>query len=310
MKKIFFYFPTLLFCGLTTILAAQTFSLAHVAPDARMLAMGNTGVAQMVSSFSLYSNTAATVLSADRMSLAASYGIWQPGVQNNRLMGASGYFKVGERFAVAAGTRVYTYPQVTFYDNNGYAKGNYKPLEFSAELGFAYRIVQGFAVSANLHYLSADLGAAQKGNAFAADIGLLYTVSGLRIGLTATQLGTQMDFGYGGYSLPASVNAGVGYVLEIGKTHAITPVAEVSYRLPAGRRGIAGGVGMEYSFRKMVSLRAGYHMGSQKTVEPSYFTAGIGLQIAGAALDFVYLLAPESSPLRNTMQLSLGWTLR
>jgi hypothetical protein len=119
-----------------------------------------------------------------------------------------------------------------------------------------------------------------------------------------------MDYGYGAYELPASINAGLGYLLEIGGSHSVSPVLEVSYRLPENRRGIVGGVGIEYAFKKMVSLRAGYHLGNQTVAEPGYFSAGCGVSLAGVALDFVYLLADENSPVKNTMQLSLGWTLR
>jgi len=310
MKKSVILLAACFFSGLTIHTSAQTLSLVHVLPDARMLAMGNTGVAQPASSFSLYANTAATALSTERLSFAASYAMWQPGVQNNRLMGGSGYVRLGERFTIAAGARFFTYPQVTFYDNNGYAKGTYKPMEYTADIGFAFRIIPGFAVSANVHYLSSDMGTEQKGSAFLADIGLMYTVAGLRAGLTATHLGSKIDYGYGAYELPASVNAGLGYRFEFGNKHSISPIMEVSYRLPRNRSGIVAGAGMEYAFMQLVFLRAGYRLGNQSISEPSYFSAGCGVSFAGVALDFVYLLADQNSPLKNTMQLSLGWTLR
>ena len=310
MKKSIIIFTALFFSSLTIHTSAQTLSLLNILPDARMLAMGNTGVAQPASSFSLYANSAAAALTKDRLSFAASYGMWQPGVQNNRLMGGAGFVRLGERIAVTAGTRFFTYPKVTFYDNNGYAKGTYKPLEYSADLGIAFRIVPGLAVSANVHYLSSDMGTGQKGSAYSADIGLMYTFSGLRAGLTATHLGSKMDYGYGAYELPASINAGLGYQLEFGNNHSLSPIVEVSYRLPENRSGIVAGAGIEYAFMKMIYVRAGYHLGNQTISEPSYFSAGCGVSFAGVALDFVYLLADENSPLKNTMQLSLGWTLR
>lgn len=296
--------------GLTIHTSAQTLSWLHILPDARMLAMGNTGVAQPASSFSLYANSAAAALTKDKMSFATSYGMWQPGVQNNRLMGGAGFVRFGERFAVTAGTRFFTYPQVSFYDNNGYAKGTYKPLEYTADLGIAFRIVPGLAVSANVHYLSSDMGTGQKGSAYSADFGLMYTFSGLRAGLTATHLGSKIDYGNGPYELPASINAGLGYQLEIGKNHSVSPIVEVSYRLPENRRGIVAGAGIEYAFLKTISVRAGYHLGNPTVSESSYFSVGCGVSYAGVAVNFVYLLADEDSPLKNTMQFSLGWTLR
>jgi len=310
MKKSIIILTACLFSGLTIHSSAQTFSLVHVLPDARMLAMGNTGVAQPPSSFSLYANSAAVALTKDRLSFAGSYGMWQPGVQNNRLIGGAGFARLGERFAVTAGARFFTYPQITFYDNNGYAKGTFNPMEYTADLGIAFKIMPGLAVSANVHYLSSDMGTERKGNAFTADIGFMYTVAGLRAGLTATHLGTKIDFGYGAYELPASVNAGLGYRFEFGNKHSISPIVEVSYRLPRNRSGIVAGAGMEYAFMQLVFLRAGYRLGNQSISEPSYFSAGCGVSFAGVALDFVYLLPDQNSPLKNTMQLSLGWTLR
>ncbi len=98
-------------------------------------------------------------------------------------------------------------------------------MEYTADIGFAFRIIPGLAVSANVHYLSSDLGTEQKGNAYSADIGLMYAVRRLKAGLTATHLGSKMDYGYGAYGA-ASINAGLSYRFEFGNNHAISPVVK------------------------------------------------------------------------------------
>ncbi len=76
--------------------------------------------------------------------------------------------------------------------------------------------------------------------------------------------------------------------------------------------------GAGYTYNKHVSVRAGYHYGSESKkddgsvvscVIPSYASVGIGGAIAGFRLDVSYLIPTGSnSPLKNTFALALGYS--
>ena len=124
-------------------------------------------------SFSLYNNTAATVLSDTKGALGASYTLWQTG-RTNHLAALSGFSMLGQKNAISLGFRSYLHPVSELSNPEGNVTDTYKPLEFSVDLGYAYKIAENFSAGATLHYIRSQMGPEHAGNAFAADLGLLY----------------------------------------------------------------------------------------------------------------------------------------
>ena len=84
-SSLFFFF---LMCNIPAF--GQSASFLGLWPDAATLAMGGTGTVATTGAFSLYNNTAATVLSDTKGALGASYTLWQTG-RTNHLAALSGF---------------------------------------------------------------------------------------------------------------------------------------------------------------------------------------------------------------------------
>ena len=164
-SSLFFFF---LMCNIPAF--GQSASFLGLWPDAATLAMGGTGTVATTGAFSLYNNTAATVLSDTKGALGASYTLWQTG-RTNHLAALSGFSMLGQKNAISLGFRSYLHPVSELSNPEGNVTDTYKPLEFSVDLGYAYKIAENFSAGATLHYIRSQMGPEHAGNAFAADLG-------------------------------------------------------------------------------------------------------------------------------------------
>ncbi len=64
-------------------------------------------------------------------------------------------------------------------------------------------------------------------------------------------------------------------------------------------RGVSASFGAEYSFRRMVYARGGYHLGNQSSGEQRWGSVGLGFRFWHITLDGAWILAQSSSPLRD-----------
>ncbi|HPX79063.1 MAG TPA: PorV/PorQ family protein [Bacteroidales bacterium] len=298
-SSLFFFF---LMCNIPGF--GQSASFLGLWPDAATLAMGGTGTVATTGAFSLYNNTAATVLSDTKGALGASYTLWQTG-RANHLAALSGFSMLGQKNAVSLGFRSYLHPVSELSTPEGNVTDTYKPLEFSVDLGYAYKIAENFSAGATLHYVRSQMGPEHAGNAFAADLGLLYKPGFLSIGLTAKNLGTKINYGYGAYHLPAHIELGTGAHMALGDKHAVHAVLQGGYLLATG--GFTAGAGLEYLYGKVVAVRLGGHYGNPEKGIPSYVSAGLGFCLGGVSLQGTWLLGLHNSLLTNSFTIGLGW---
>ncbi|GHU94650.1 hypothetical protein FACS1894156_3100 [Bacteroidia bacterium] len=267
--------------------------------------MGNAGFAA-ASPFAVNRNMAAIMLNNTRLSeVGASYLAWQPQATNSALINAAGYTQY-KNAGFAAGIRYHTLKAIEKTDEQGNALGSFSPAEYAMELGFAYKMNSAIALGASLRYISSDMGGTKKASAIAADISALYSRKNLSAGLGFTNLGSKINYGNSKYSLPTRIQSGVAYRLLNKKEHSVTGVADAAYQLSSGANGFASGIGADYTFRNLVSLRAGYHF-ENELVGTSYTTMGCGVHLFGFALNFAYMLASNHNPMRQTMLISLQW---
>lgn len=283
----------------------QTAQFLTVSPDSYSLSLGGTGVISPASAFAIYNNNAATALSPFKGAFAASYTMWQPATTDNQLMSLSGFIKMGKRSAISLGSRLFLYPAYDLSNPQGSVTGAFNPRELSVDLGYAYNISGSFSAAATVHYISSRMGPQAAGSAFAADLGLMYQPGNLSLGLTATNLGSKIDYGYGPYTLPAQIKLGAGYRFSLQEKHLLTAAVQAGYLIV--NSGITAGIGLEYSYNNLISLRVGGHYGDPEKGIPSHLSAGLGFKFKGLALNFAYLLAQKDSPLANSLSVGLGW---
>ncbi|MFA5227359.1 MAG: PorV/PorQ family protein [Bacteroidales bacterium] len=283
----------------------QTAQFLTVSPDSYSLSLGGTGVISPANAFAIYNNNAATALSPFKGAFAASYTMWQPTTTDNQLMSLSGFIKMGKRSAISLGSRLFLYPAYDLSNPQGSVTGAFSPRELSVDLGYAYNISGSFSASATVHYISSKLGTEAAGSAYAADLGLMYQPGNFSLGLTATNLGSKIDYGYGPYTLPAQIKLGAGYHFSLQEKHLLTAAVQAGYLIV--NSGITAGIGLEYSYNNLISLRVGGHYGNPEKGIPSHLSAGLGFNFKGLTLNAAYLLAQKDSPLANSLSVGLGW---
>lgn len=282
MKKIFLL-PIALFCVSTA--SAQAVSSVEMNPDARSAGMANTTVAADATAFSIFDNVSAIPFSPFRF--AASYG-YNSGIGKDMCHSLAGYYTLSGRHSIALGLRYFDKEDIETTDD-GVNYNMVKPYDAIADLGYSYAISRSLSVGANLRYISTKLDIAAE-STFAADLGVYYRRNGWSAALTVANLGTQVDYGGGKESMPASVNASGSYRFIFAKKHTLNGNVQLSYRfLPGNQSYFGGGVGLEYKYNNMVAVRGGYRLGDEARSAGNYGTVGCGVYIGPVAVDFAWI---------------------
>ena len=302
-KRYFTGIVSLIFCITTSY--AQSVSFLNYFSDARTTAMGNAGYV-LSSPFALQHNMAAIMCEyAPTTEVAASYLSWQPKAANSALISAAGYTKL-KKAGLAAGVRYHTLDRVEQTDGQGNVRGTFTPSEYALDLGFAYKINANIAAGMALHYINSDIGGDKKASAMAFDISMLFDHNNLSAGLGCSYLGSKINYGYSDYALPARIQAGLAYRFFDKDKHCVTGVGDVAYQLSSPYNGMAGGIGAEYTYNKLIALRTGYHIESE-SIGASYATVGCGAHFSGFSIDLAYIFAQNDNPMRQTMMVFLKW---
>ncbi len=186
----------------------------------------------------------------------------------------------------------------------------------------------------------------KSGRAVAGDLSLFYMgKKGLNFGLSLTNLGSKIDYGGKSNFIPANLGLGTSYTKNINNDNKLTFAMDVNKLLvptppdpnntakveayenktvigswfsslgdapDGGREEIKEfqlGLGAEYMYKEMFSLRAGYFTENKLKGNRNYLTVGAGFKYRVAGLNFSYL-APTGqnsnmNALKNTIRISL-----
>lgn len=306
MKRLYIYIVAIFLVGISINCAnGQTAGFLDVNPDARVMGMANTGVVANATAYSIWNNGASALFSDKKMEVSAGYTSWQPDYSGNTLISAAGYGKVSERINIVAGVKYFTHKDYDIIDDSGNSNGTFKPKEFAVGVGLGLKIIPILSASINVNYISSDMGTPKKGNAVAADLGLMLKLKYINVGLTAANIGSKVD--YGGidkYKLPANIKLGVGTSLgdEVNKVN-----LQLQGCMTLQESTFALSVGGEYIFKGILSARAGYHYGDEKKYIPSYASVGLGVNLFGFSINGSYLIAGSDSPIKNSLMATLAW---
>lgn len=292
-------------------LGAQAVQLIDYNPDARTAGLAGAGASLQASAFSLWNNTAAPALSESTMDAAVSYGMWQPSAAGVHAISAAGYGRVAKFMTVSAGVRYFTHPAYDMTDASGSVTGSFTPTDLTAGVGLAFRILPILSLGAGVHYVYSDIGGPQKGGAVSADFGAMLDLRFLRVGLTASNIGSKINYGgLSAYSLPMNIRLGAGTTQYLGAEdrHALTASLQGGFLIEGAS--FFAEAGLEYAWNDMVRVSAGYHYGDAAAsgAVPSYASVGAGFKILGIYIDAAYLIpASQDSPLSNTFSVGVGY---
>ena len=286
-----------LLCTMQARAQGQDLSVLAANPDARTAAMGNAAVA--ADGMYLYNNPSAFLCANKKFSADASASIYEKTEGYEGTFGlytATVGYKFANRHAAFAGFRYAGGLKLKGYDMLGEPTKDYQPYNWTIDLGYAYMIGNGFSAYAVGNVIFSHLSKNAVGGAFT--IGASYQKSTTTAGNKSANLmldakvgaiGPQLDYGNGNKTtMPTYVAAGGSLTVDVADKHQVGGAWSTRYFFrPSEYKVLMLGAGLEYTYNKMVSLRAGYEYGDRNL---SHFTMGAGFKYGGLHLNGAYML--------------------
>ena len=286
-----------LLCTMQARAQGQDLSVLAANPDARTAAMGNAAVA--ADGMYLYNNPSAFLCANKKFSADASASIYEKTEGYEGTFGlytATVGYKFANRHAAFAGFRYAGGLKLKGYDMLGEPTKDYLPYNWTIDLGYAYMIGNGFSAYAVGNVIFSHLSKNAVGGAFT--IGASYQKSTTTAGNKSANLmldakvgaiGPQLDYGNGNKTtMPTYVAAGGALTVDVADKHQVGGAWSTRYFFrPSEYKVLMLGAGLEYTYNKMVSLRAGYEYGDRNL---SHFTMGAGFKYGGLRLNGAYML--------------------
>ena len=286
-----------LLCTMQARAQGQDLSVLAANPDARTAAMGNAAVA--ADGMYLYNNPSAFLCANKKFSADASASIYEKSEGYEGTFGlytATVGYKFANRHAAFAGFRYAGGLKLKGYDMLGEPTKDYQPYNWTIDLGYAYMIGNGFSAYAVGNVIFSHLSKNAVGGAFT--IGASYQKSTTTAGNKSANLmldakvgaiGPQLDYGNGNKTtMPTYVAVGGALTVDVADKHQVGGAWSTRYFFrPSEYKTLMLGAGLEYTYNKMVSLRAGYEYGDRNL---SHFTMGAGFKYGGLRLNGAYML--------------------
>ena len=286
-----------LLCTMQARAQGQDLSILAANPDARTAAMGNAAVA--ADGMYLYNNPSAFLCANKKFSADASASIYEKTEGYEGTFGlytATVGYKFANRHAAFAGFRYAGGLKLKGYDMLGEPTKDYQPYNWTLDLGYAYMIGNGFSAYAVGNVIFSHLSKNAVGGAFTicASYQKSTTTAGnksanLMLDAKVGAIGPQLDYGNGNKTtMPTYVAVGGALTVDVADKHQVGGAWSTRYFFrPSEYKVLMLGAGLEYTYNKMVSLRAGYEYGDRNL---SHFTMGAGFKYGGLRLNGAYML--------------------
>lgn len=175
-------------------------------------------------------------------------------------------------------------PDIPARDENNLDVGALRVYDLGMQFSFARELgtwlgIPGLAGGANLKLLHRQLAGVQASGA-ACDLGATYVLStALTLGLSILNAGYLSTFESGSDSLPLTLRGGACWAQNLAADHGLTLALDL---VQAGDSSLRANAGLEYSFRKLIFLRAGYKIG----YDLGELQAGAGVSWQNLNLDY------------------------
>lgn len=331
MKNLFL---GLFFVAVAGPLSAQVASTAvpflNIGPDARGAGMGQVGAATSADVYSMYYNPAKYAFAEGKAAVGVSYAPWMRNLTDGlNLYSLNAFYRITPKQTVAISGRYFTTGDYTFMNNNGDEIGTSSTSDMAVDIAYSYLFGKNFSAALAARYIHSSLGditledKVEGAGAFAADIALLYKrdakVMGNSahwgVGLNFSNLGTKMSYlpEGGKTSLPMNIRLGGSFDMDFCTNNNVMLALDLTKLLVDGPSGdsapLVWALGAEYSWKKMIHVRAGYQDMGKDNGEVQLFTMGVGGSYYGVGLDVAYWMpmGNDDSPLKNTLKVSLSY---
>ncbi|MCO4292918.1 type IX secretion system outer membrane channel protein PorV [Solitalea sp. MAHUQ-68] len=313
-----------------------------ITPDSRSGGMGDVGVATSADANAISHNAAKLAFAEAPTAIGLSYSPWLKGlgIDGVFLGYLSGYHRIDDRQTIAASFRYFTYGDIQFADGNGNALQVYKPSEFSFDAAYIRKLSETFSMSMAARYIHSDLGSGNysgieisAGNAFAADLGMLYakesqlfgTPTNFSAGLNISNIGPKISYGNSKSFLPTTLKLGGTADFVFDENNSLAWSLDFNKLLVPengnDETSVSGGIfdsfsslklgvgtGLEYWYAKLIAVRGGFYTDASSSDASQYVTTGLGVKYSSFAFDFSYLIPTAAhDPLEKTVRFSLAY---
>lgn len=289
-----------LFGAVQTNGQGRNLSILTANTDAGTAAMGNASAA--AEGMYLYHNPSAFFGVDKQFTTDVSVSIYE------KEAGVDGHFglytttvggKFAPRHAAFAGFRYAGGLKIKGYDLLGNPTKDYKPYDWTLDLGYAYKIGKGFAAYATGSVIFSHLSKNATGGALT--LGASYQKNAIIIAHKSADfmldakvgaIGPRLDYGNGSKTeMPTYIAIGGTLSVDVAAQHRMGAALSTRYFSQSADDGMfmIGG-GLEYTYNHSVSLRTGYEYGRNNLSHLSHFTMGAGFKYRGLRLNGGYML--------------------
>lgn len=280
-------------------------SFIRLSRDPVSAGMGFAGVASISeTAYSSFRNSSVIPLSEDRMDIGLSWQNWAPQGAGSSNFNFGSSFKANDRFGLAIGADVQSGEEYSQTDLNGNSTGSFSPLEMILCSGVGIKIIDGLSLGLNARYSSQKLAKDASYSAFSGDLFASWHIRSVNLTAGVSSIGSSVKSADGtSFSLPSSATVGADWSIGLSEIQKVNLVADADYFFSGA---VSAAIGAQYSFRNLIFLRAGYHIGSDKSALPSFASAGLGVKFKEFKLNAAYILASEA--LAGTLTVGLGYS--
>lgn len=252
-----------------------------------------------------FRNPAVLGLAPVTLSAAASWASWMPsgdeGAMNH--FNAAAAYRFG-KMGVAIGASYMPGKEYEVFDLTGAGDGKFTPSDMQLNAGFGIELMTDLSLGANVRYLRQTLTKDNDYTSIAGDIAALYRIGSVTTALGLSNIGTSVEAVDGTkFSIPTSLTIGSTWDAVFAEDHGLKASVDADYFFSGD---FTAAIGAQYSFRKIVFVRAGYHIATDDAVLPSFLTLGLGVSYAGVSLDAAYITANDV--LGNTLSVGLRYS--
>ncbi len=286
--------------------SGQTLPVVNIDTDPKVVSLGFVDIVSENVESSVFANPAMMSFSDFKAAISLSYGYWQPNTFREHRPAISGSYRITDRWSVAIGLANGLGMSYEMYDNSGQFLGAYNPMNFNFKTGASYKILPYLSIGMNVGFVENILSSQYNNMGLLTDAFITSSISDFKIAVGARNLGIAWDnAGSIINDLPFTVSAGASYRRLLKDNHNVGIYAQYDI---TDNYAMSASMGASYSYKKMLSLRAGGRLGAGKI--PSLMSAGIGLAINPVEINLAYVFPINDMSLSNTATLSIVYMIK
>lgn len=288
---------------ITTVLLANSasFSSIKIIPSAREQAMGGAGVISALGPQAMYYNPALTS-NLNSFAMNFNYNKWFLDTYNQSIFLVRPYRSLNLGFGIVNFNAGAFELRPDFPTDE--ILGDFNPVDFNFYFNASRKLNSGqnpvsLGVSARLYYSKIY---EESATCYGLDAGLSYQpADNLSIGLSVTNIGTQLRYIREKFSVPRRFAAGANYLINFSTSQKLKFTADLAYLYY--ERVFNLNSGLEYIMNDKYFFRTGYKHSDQ----PNHLSAGIGIVVKNLRVEYAFTPYELDLGVNHHISLSIGY---